>query len=151
MLLFYLLETFPTTFTYTLTTQNPTFRRPYGNPNGDYYYDVFELISSVNGTYEFKSNSSFDAYGLLYSPSFDDTQPMRNLLVADDDSAGAVQFFISIRLEENVQYYLVVTTYGVGITDGYRLLIEGPSVININRITGTTIEKSFFIRKMICF
>ena len=78
-----------------------------------------------------------DTYGYLYSPAFNLTYPLENLITKDDDSAGNRQFRINETLEANVNYYLIVTTYEPLAFGEFKLYISGPTALNLTHVSGT--------------
>ena len=76
-----------------------------------------------------------DTYGYLYESSFDSSQPLRNLIASDDDSAGDRQFRIDHYLDSECKYILVVTTYNASVTGRFSINVVGPALINLLQIT----------------
>ena len=124
------------TFSGTLSSNSPTFSRPYGG-SSSYYYQAIQTTTYTGGTYTLRSTSrtGLDTYGCLYSSSFDPTYPNRNLLTCDDDSGGSLQFLISYYLLSGSTYVLVVTTSRSYATGSYSITALGPGSISMIAIS----------------
>ena len=79
-----------------------------------------------------------DTYGYLYESSFDPSQPLRNLIAFDADSAGDRQFRIDHYLGSERKYILVVTTRDPGVTGRFSINVVGPALINLVPIKPTS-------------
>lgn len=119
-----------TAYDSSLTSYSDTYSRP--GADGDVAYQRFLITTEVSGTYTFYTDSALDTYGYLYTPIFDKTSPQLNLIASDDDSAGAVQFLISYKLEAGRRYELIATTYSPNQLGPFTLIIRGPTSVNAN-------------------
>ncbi|CAF4055885.1 unnamed protein product, partial [Rotaria sordida] len=63
------------------------------------------------GSYNFQSQSGFDTYGSMYVTNFDPFNPLSNLLAYNDDDGPNEQFSLTVTLQPESSYILVVTTY----------------------------------------
>ena len=77
-------------------------------------------------------------YGLLYSGSFDPSDPSQNLIISNNGSADDKQFFISVYLESSRQYVLVVSTSIAGTTGGFFIRASGPTPIFLSAFFPST-------------
>lgn len=107
-----------------LTTSSRKFHRPGSSVPS--YYEAIQLSVPITGTYTFKSDSSIDAIGYLYSNSFDPTDSSRNLSTEDDDSGGNQQFLITYDLIYGQIYFLIFTTYTPRSTTSFSITASGP-------------------------
>jgi len=123
--------TITSTYSGSLSSSSLSFIRTSTNEGDYYYYQAIQMISSMNGTYIFFSNSSIDTYGYFYYDSFDPLHPLENLITSDDDSNSARQFRISATLQFQRKYILVVTTYGIRITGDFLIKAVGPTSIDL--------------------
>ncbi len=124
-----------------LTAMSPTYDRIYAtglanapcstptldSANNGMYYDIYclqtddtnpvELILDINGT------NIIDAVMTLYCTPFDPMQPDQNVVAYDDDSGvatlSAITVSHSVVLEPGQEYFLVISTYGAGMTGDY--------------------------------
>jgi hypothetical protein len=111
----------------------------------NHYYEAIMVNVDEVGSYNFQSQSDFDAYGSMYANSFDPSNPSENLLVQNDDGGENMQFNLTVVLQPQSTYILVVTTYNSYITGSFQVIASGPiSVIFIPVIQPptTTIEIS---------
>lgn len=123
------------TYSSTWNFNDLTYQRP-GGFWGDFYYELFSIRTDISENYTFISESNLRTYGALYSPTFDDELPMRNLLISAFDDSGDQQFRINYRLEAENPYYLVVTTFWPLMTGSYNLLMSGPTSFHFTQIIG---------------
>lgn len=121
------------TYSSTWDLNDLTYQRP-GGSWGDSYYELYSITTDIPENYTFISESNLRTYGALYSPTFDDELPMRNLLIFESDDSGDQQFRINYRLETDIPYYLVVTTFWPLMTGSYNLLVSGPSALHFTQI-----------------
>ena len=115
----------------TLSVYHPTFERSPGF--GEFYYDTFRVTVPISGIYTFISAASFDAYGLLYYPTFDRTSSFSNLIASDGNYGNGGRFRFQHRLQSDLQYDLVFTSYWAGVTGDYVITIKGPAIPDITR------------------
>ncbi|CAF3444838.1 unnamed protein product [Rotaria socialis] len=120
----------------TLSLANPKYARP-DTLNSTYYYDTFNVMTTVAGLYTIVSNSSIDTYGFLYNGSFFPNSPTRNLVISDDESGGNSQFQLRVYLQSYAQYVLVVTTFYENVFGSYMVMTSGLGHVNILRTTVT--------------
>jgi len=93
------------------SSSSPVFTRPNGAAGSTYYYQALRVTALATGTYTFTSDSSWDTYGCFYNDPIDPSNPTANLIECDDDAAGNKQFRISVTLQYERIYVLMVTTY----------------------------------------
>jgi hypothetical protein len=98
------------------------------------------------------SDSSIDTFGYIYRSAFYPSYSYYNLIAYDDDSGEDNQFKLTMNLEGNVRYILIVTTYNQYTTGNYTLIASGLNRVNIvvaskSSITMVRLFKfSFFIK-----
>ncbi len=94
------------------------------------YYDVYEIHTTVAEAADISiSSAAFgDSYITLYC-SFNPLQPTQNIYCANDDyGAGFLSAFDpsdNYMLAANTSYYLVVTSFGNGVTGNYTIDMGG--------------------------
>ncbi|CAF1959045.1 unnamed protein product [Rotaria magnacalcarata] len=138
----------PTALINTVSSELTASSRAYIRYQGDgckFYFEAFQVTVPTIGTYSFSSNSNIDTFGYIYSGSFFPTSPSANLLAQDDQSAGNNQFQLTIILQSNVTYYLVVTTYISNVTGPYSVTVSGPQRANLilTNMTSTANANSY--------
>ena len=121
-----------------LTSSSPTFVRPYGTLNSNYYYQAFQVSVATTGRYKLISNSSIDTYGYLYLNPVNPRRPLDNLMLHDDDSGGNQQFLLTANLSSGTSYSLIVTTSEANVTGDFWIRASGPSSINLIAFVPTT-------------
>jgi hypothetical protein len=130
-----------------LNVNSPMYCRDSCETSNPYYEAIMVNVDEV-GSYNFRSESYFDAYGVMYANSFDPSNPSENLLVQNDDGGGSRQFNLKIVLHPQSTYILVVTTYNSYITGSFQVIASGPisvkfiPVIKATTTTTTTTEIS---------
>lgn len=115
-----------------LTSNSPKYRRP-GQTTANYYYQAILLNVSNTATYTFQSTSNIDLYAYLYANSFDASNSSSNLIKADDDSGGNLQFILKNSLAVRRIYILVVTTYNRNVLGSFT--IKGSSNTNNAKVS----------------
>ena len=115
-----------------LTSGSPVFTRPEGN--GRYFYAAVQVNFPSSGNYNFRSSSTLDTYGCLYSNPFVPTTPTTNLIVSDDDSAGNNQFEFTVTAQPGATATLVVTTYSTSATGSITVTVTGPNAVTFGLI-----------------
>ena len=118
-----------------LSSSSPVFTHPYSRRGSYWYYQTIQVTVSTAGTYAFISSSSIDTNGLLYNSSFNPSTPTQNLISADDDSGGGLEFLITARLEPGRRYVLVVSTTLPSRMRIVYINALGQSPINLTRLT----------------
>ncbi|UJR12915.1 hypothetical protein I4U23_017089 [Adineta vaga] len=108
------------------------------NLNYYYYYESYEIHVSSSNYYIFQSNSSISTYGCLYFMNFNPNYPRSNLIQSDDGSEINSQFRITVYLDSNKTYILVLTTHSPLTIAHYTLIISGLTSININKLNSTS-------------
>ncbi|CAF5038213.1 unnamed protein product, partial [Rotaria magnacalcarata] len=99
-----------------------------------YYYEAFNFNVSAAGSYTFISSSSMDTFGYLYKNSFYSYAPAKNVIAADNDSAGDAQFRLHTLLDTVTAYVLVVTTFKSNVNDSYSIIITDVASIALTPI-----------------
>ncbi|CAF1216350.1 unnamed protein product [Adineta ricciae] len=106
----------------------------------NYYYKAIEINVIETGYYIIISEGTFNIYGSVYKNNFQVFDAKVNLLVEDDDSGCDPQFKISILLQKNTTYILVITTSDPNLTGTFSVFIFGPN--NVNNVP-TVIESKY--------
>jgi hypothetical protein len=108
------------------------------------------VLVATAGSYTFQSNSAINLYGYLYNNSFNATNPSANLIASDGNSARNLQFQLTVSLQPNVVYVLVVTTYNANVTGSFTITASGveniifvPPVTTTETVTVTTTPGQF--------
>lgn len=94
------------------------------------YYEALVFSVDQAGSYNIRSRSDFDAYGFLYTDSFNPSYPSSNLLDQDDDSNENLQFELTAFLQSQTEYILVVTTFQKRTIGSFEIIASGPTSIN---------------------
>lgn len=119
-----------------LSAGNLKFKRPIDNgtstPTGTngtpLPFQVRSMKVSTTGNYEIMANSEDDGYLALYSSSFDLTNPLTNVMLANDDYTDILYSRLpNVPLTANQTYYIVESTYGLNTDFNYTVSVRGPS------------------------
>jgi hypothetical protein len=91
---------------------------------------------SADGNYDFLGTSTvpagWDGYSLVHKDSFDSTQPLVNVLIANDDfPAPGKTGFNGVNLSAGHQYFFVMTGFGNLDLGEYGVTINGPGDIAV--------------------
>jgi hypothetical protein len=103
-----------------------------------HYYEAVAVSVETVGSYSFRSESDFDAYGSMYTNSFDSSYPSLNVLGQDDDSGVGLQFNLIVVLQPQSTYILVVTSYAPYQTGTFQIIASGPTLVSFLRATNPT-------------
>jgi len=138
-----------------LTIASRHFQRPLGH-GINFYYEAIQVNAYLNGVYTFTSDingtsanffeettvSFFpsnetlasdyirDAFGSIYENSFSPETPLLNLIQSDDDAGMNGQFSITQRLQADVSYVLVYTTYSTNTLGSFLIKASGPYYVS---------------------
>ncbi|CAF4076755.1 unnamed protein product [Adineta steineri] len=110
-----------------------------------YYYEAIKIQVYKSGHYSFNSMSNINTYGYMYAKYFDPFSPSAYLISADDDSSSNSQFNISIPLEINTEYILVVTTYNSNVTGSFSIRVSGPNRVGLERLNSPPVIQSTYL------
>jgi hypothetical protein len=99
------------------------------------YYEAILVTVDTAGSYHFKSKSDFDVCGSIYTDYFDPSSTSINLLAHDDDSGGDMQFDLTVILQSQSTYVLVVTTYSAYVMGSFQIIPFGPGSVRLTRAT----------------
>jgi len=111
----------PVNFSGALTDSDPVFNRPFttfslSGAGTTVSYDVLDFHVTANGVYSVETTAfgapGGDSFLALYAGAFNAASPLSNLLTVDDDSGLGALSLISRSLQSDIQYFLVVTSYG---------------------------------------
>jgi hypothetical protein len=97
------------------------------------YYEAVVVSVDETGNYNFRSQSDFDSYGAIYTNSFDPSDSSVNLLAYNDDGGGITQFSLTVVLQPQSTYILVVTTYTSHETGSFQIVASGPTSVRFVR------------------
>ncbi|CAF4125644.1 unnamed protein product, partial [Adineta steineri] len=123
-----------------------TFTRP-ESTSGKYYYATTPVKVATSGLYEFGSWSELDTYGCLYNGRFIPLTPSLNLIAQDNDGLDDDQFLISVHLQSNRTYTLVITTHRELTTGSFSIIAVGPDTIQFTSVATTIGTMNTFIQK----
>ncbi len=118
----------------------PTWNRPNANgagvptglsiPATATPFDVVSFSVNTTGEYSFRCTGTtpldWNVYLLLYRDAFDPSNPLLNVVIGDDDSAGGYAAGFTSTLQAGTRYFIVITggdnaSYGL-----YNLEVSGP-------------------------
>ncbi|CAF1020616.1 unnamed protein product [Adineta steineri] len=125
-----------TMYTSVLTSNHPIYPRT--GCDISYYYEAIKIQVYKSGHYSFNSMSNINTYGYMYAKYFDPFSASAFLISADDDSSSNSQFNISIPLEINIEYILVVTTFNSNVTGPFSIRVSGPNRVGLERLIVAT-------------
>jgi hypothetical protein len=128
-------------FTGNLASTDPTFVRPLASGTAGsttVFYDVTPFYVTTAGTYSIEQTSGFDDYMFIYANAFNPLTPTANFVEGDDDDGAGNDSLITRALTPGVQYYLVNTSFGTGITGAYTVTQNGPVPIVVGLIPEPT-------------
>jgi hypothetical protein len=95
-------------------------------------YEALKLTVSTTGYYRFSSNSSIGLNGYIYQDLFDPLFPSRNLIAEKREQTN---FQMSIYLEVEMNYVLVVTTSIGNQTGAFSITAAGLNYTSIQHIS----------------
>ncbi|CAF1338588.1 unnamed protein product [Adineta steineri] len=110
-----------------------------------YYYEAIKIQVYKSGHYSFNSMSNINTYGYMYAKYFDPFSPSAYLISADDDSSSNYQFNISIPLEINTEYVLVVTTFNSNVIGPFSIRVSGPDRVGLERLNSPPVIQSTYL------
>ena len=115
------------------TTGGPTYNRPFtllslSGVGTAVHYAAFTFSVDMSGAYTFNATTAeFDPFIALYSPSFDPTAGLTNLLALNDDFAGSFsESQFTTALSAGTAYVLINTGYGNADFGAFTTTITGP-------------------------
>ncbi len=86
-----------------------------------------------SGIYSLRSYSNITTYGSIYNDTFTPFDPIVHRISYDSGSCTG-QFKLTIILQANITYTLVVTTYSSNVIGAFAILVSGSNYISFNRI-----------------
>jgi hypothetical protein len=89
----------------------------------------------ATGFYHISSQSIIDTYGYIYQDSFDPFNPSVNLILENDQSCPDEQFKLTVNLQVDIKYILVVTTALPDVTGEFSILVSGPTNFSLEHIS----------------
>lgn len=87
-------------------------------------------MTVTSGNYIIQSNGSTDTYGYIFNSIVRQIANARGSFMFDDDSGGNRQFKMAIALQSMINYTLVVTTFGRGITGPFSVSASGIALVS---------------------
>ena len=90
-----------------------------------------QLSVVTAGFYRFSSNSTIGLHGYIYQNTFDPLSPSVNLRA---EKGGELGFQLSLFLETNISYILVVTSLVAKQTGPFSIVAHGPHNITTRLI-----------------
>ncbi|CAF1035438.1 unnamed protein product [Adineta steineri] len=109
------------------------------------YYEAIKIRVYKNGYYSFNSISNINTYGYMYAKDFFPFIPSINLIAKDDGSSSNSQFNISIPLEMNTEYILVVTTSNLIETGAFSIYMSGPDRVDLERLIDLDVDTKYIL------
>ncbi len=118
----------------------PTWNRPDANGTGvpgglspgatATPFDVVSFTVSTTGDYTFKCTGTtpidWNVYLMLYRDAFDPANPLQNVVIGDDDSAGGHAAGFTITLQAGSRYFIVISGADNAAFGLYSLQVSGP-------------------------
>jgi hypothetical protein len=101
----------------------------------NFYYESIKVEVIESGYYTFLSYSRIDTYGYIYKDKFNPLNPLENLLSINDDGGFNLQFRLDIRLDVDMTYVLVVTTYDSRGTGKFSIAVLGKNKVTLERLS----------------
>jgi hypothetical protein len=101
----------------------------------NFYYESIQVEVIESGYYTFLSYSRIDTYGYIYKDKFNPLNPLENLLSINDDGGFNLQFRLDIRLDVDMTYVLVVTTYDSRGTGKFSIAVLGKNKVTLERLS----------------
>ena len=157
-----LLQAFTVRATWTRTTAAaPTFRRPTTARTlapataGAVRYVAQNVVVDTAGAYEFRvvGAGNWNTFAVLYAYPFAPSQPLANMVVANDDYPSVGVSGFTLTLNRNIIYTLVVTGAANGNAGAYTVTASGPGGVYLGtamavrfQTTGTTVGAPTFRR-----
>ncbi|RIE00671.1 hypothetical protein [Cohnella faecalis] len=116
----------------------------HSNGTGNYTrnYLLASIVPSITGSYTLSSISAAiadsDTTMYLYQGGFDRLSPYQNLVVGNDDidtdGANYLSSINSVTLTAGTTYFIVVTSFDVGITGNVNFRVSGPGSVSASAI-----------------
>jgi hypothetical protein len=157
-----------TTLSGAINASSPSFVRPTGGTadgnlvlsppfnagTTSYKYFTQTITPSATGAYDITvtgTTGDTDPYLFVYSPSFSDTAPLTNALVANDDQPGRGLFskIPALNLTAGTTYVIVATFYNAAATGTITLDLVGPGTVaisggpTVSGVTSSTANASY--------
>lgn len=101
----------------------------------NFYYESIQVKVFESGYYSIRSYGNMDAYGLIYRNTFNPLKPSENLFQTEDDSSLDDQFRFDLRLDSDITYVLVVTTYLLKEIGLFSIIVQGPKKVILERLS----------------
>lgn len=123
-------------YSFISTTDSPLFG-PMHCQILSHYYVAIQINVDRSGVYSFSSRNSMELniYGSLYMDYFNAFNPQQTLIPIKDDSCFDNEFVITIRLQSNITYVLVVTTIAEMTIGNFSIVASGPYNVTLNEIS----------------
>jgi hypothetical protein len=113
------------------------YTRPQGE-KGFFYYQLIRLTAALTGTYKIRSNSDIKTLIYFYNGPFHPSYPPLNLDEDYDHSDADLDFSLTVSLQANVMYYIVITTDEAAQIGSFTVYVDGPADVDLAYIeTGT--------------
>jgi hypothetical protein len=122
------------TYSSALTLNHTTYFRNTCDRLGS-YYETIEVTVTENDYYVLSSNSTMDIYGSIYRNIFYPLNPIVNRILEDGKCCNSEPFKITVYLQINISYILVVTTYNPNVIGTFSVIVSGPHKVTLQRIS----------------
>ncbi|CAF1225475.1 unnamed protein product, partial [Adineta ricciae] len=114
-----------------LTTDHPTYARDICTKTSKYYYEALQMYVNESGFYTILSSSSnIDISSYIYKQKFYSVIPSVNLFSNEDNGCNGNPYQITVQLETNVPYILIVSTCVPKITGEFSVKVLGSSHVS---------------------
>ena len=117
-----------------LTTDSPMYSRV-GCDGLDSYYEAIEVKIFQSGCYSFDRNSSVLTYGYIYKDNFNPVNPFANLISEDDGNLNYNQFKLTIHLQANIKYMLVIVMDSSSEMGNFSTIVSAPNNVGFEHLS----------------
>jgi hypothetical protein len=98
------------------------------------FYETIEVTVTENAYYVLSSNSNIDIYASIYKNIFYPLNPIGNRILEDGKCCNSEPFKMTVYLEMNISYILVVTTYNPNVIGTFSVIVSGSHKVTLQRI-----------------
>ncbi len=98
----------------------------------DHYYEALAIEAVVTSNYSFVSSSNINIEGYIFK---NDINSFMKPIAYNDDSCGSNQFQLTVELQANAKYILVVTTLQPKLAGEFTVRVFGSNNITFKSIS----------------
>ncbi|CAF4091059.1 unnamed protein product, partial [Adineta steineri] len=103
------------------------------------YYEAIQMNGTISGYYTFQINSEMETTNAyIYENNFDPFHLRKNVLLFGGNSGNQRQFKVTVVLQANMIYVVVITTSSRDLIGNFSIQVFGPSYIGFTRILNTS-------------